>query len=80
MSDKKIKLSEMEVGDFGIIGGDDTVAQLRDGGEQGGCDTDLWLAYVGEVSDNNAAQQYGWDPDDLGVIIEDTDQVSGIPQ
>jgi hypothetical protein len=80
MSGKTIKMSEMTVGDFGIIGGDNTVAQLRDNGKQGGCDTDLWLAYVGEVGDDAAAKQYGWDVDDLGTIIEDTDQVSGMPQ
>lgn len=74
---KTVKLSEMEVGDFGIMSGDNTVAQLRDNGIAGGCENDLWLAYVGDVGDDRAAESMGWDADDLDEIIVDTDTVSG---
>jgi|WetSurSiteA1Bulk_404760.scaffolds.fasta_scaffold00868_5 hypothetical protein len=80
MNNKTVRLSKMKIGDFGIIGGDNTVAQLRDNGIQVGCKTNLWLSYVGNVGDNFAAQQCGWNVDDLCTIIEDTDKVSGMPE
>jgi hypothetical protein len=65
-----VLLSKMSVGDFGILD-DNTVAQLRDNGKQGGCEHDLWLAFCGEQGEYE---------DDFPIIIVDTDQVSGVPE
>ena len=70
MQTKKIKLSEMKPGDYGIL--DDPtndicpiMVQLRTGGKMYDCDNDLFLAFASEDIDFNYPE-----------IIVDCDNVS----
>lgn len=68
-----VKLSDMSVGDYCIYNGD--VCRLKDGGKSGGCDHDLYLAYVCDCRDDE--QRDGIDSN-LPALIVDRDDVSGI--
>ena len=70
MSDTK-KLSEMQVGDYGILDGD--LVELKDNGKQGGCETDLWLAFCGRTDEADLPV----DLETVPIIIVDTYDVSG---
>ena len=59
----RIKLSEMTVGDRGYLPCEGCIVELRDRGKSGGCEHDLWLAFV------------EWDGD-YPTITVDTHEVS----
>lgn len=67
-------LSNMIVGDMGILDGD--VVRLMNGGASGGADHELYLAYVCDVRDAQTLDQEGIDVDSLTDIVFDTDNVS----
>lgn len=78
---KKVKLSEMEIGDWGILDGE--LILLRIGGKMGGCKYDMCLSLVCDVRNKQSLKQHNIDIDKLPEIIIDGDEdylgISGIP-
>lgn len=68
MDRRRIKLSEMKVGDTGYLPSEGAFVELREGGRAGGCEHDLFLALI----DGEKLRPADWYP----TIIVDTDNVS----